>query len=415
MDARPLRSWSTLAALIVAGELIFSLPFHVPRYFRPSVLLAFDLSNAELGDIFAAYGITAMLAYFPGGLIADRLPARALMSASLAATALGGLYLATFPSARGLAWLYAYWGVTTILFFWAAMLRAVREWGGPLAQGRAFGWLDGGRGLVAALAASAMVALFTLLAPGDDLAPAARRAALVAIILAYSAATLASALWIGRALPRHTLAAEHAWHPREIVPVLRLPAVWLQALIVVCAYCAYKGLDNYALYARDALGASEAFAASMAASGAYVRPLAAVAAGYCADRFGVRRVIICLFGALVIAYAALATLDTAWSVLIYANIAISFAAVFALRGVYFALTAAARVPLRATGTAIGVVSVIGYTPDIFFAAVAGRVLDRTPGIGGHHDYFVLLTAIAIIGCAAALAWARATSERNTRR
>jgi predicted MFS family arabinose efflux permease len=336
------------------------------------------------------------------------------MSAALAATALGGLYLATFPCARGLAWLYAYWGVTTILFFWAAMLRAVREWGGPLAQGRAFGWLDGGRGLVAALAASAMVALFVLLAPGDDLAPAARRAALVAIILAYSAATLASALWIWRALPRHTLAAPSAWQLRDIVAVVRLPAVWLQALIVVCAYCAYKGLDNYALYARDALGASEAYAASLAASGAYVRPLAAVAAGYCADRCGVSRVIVGLFGVLVIAYAALATLNTAWTVLLYANIVISFAAVFALRGVYFALTSVARVPLFATGTAIGVVSVIGYTPDIFFAAVAGRLLDRTPGIGGHHDYFVLLAVIAIIGCTAAFALAHATSGRDSR-
>ena len=46
--------------------------------------------------------------------------------------------------------LYAYWGVTTILLFWAAMIRATREWGGASQQGRAFGILDGGRGAVAA-------------------------------------------------------------------------------------------------------------------------------------------------------------------------------------------------------------------------------------------------------------------------
>src|SRR5687768_7471760 len=70
---------AVMIALVVAGELIFSLPFHVPRYFRPSVLAALGLSNAGLGDVFAVYGVTAMLAYFPGGLLADRLSARLLM------------------------------------------------------------------------------------------------------------------------------------------------------------------------------------------------------------------------------------------------------------------------------------------------------------------------------------------------
>ena len=34
--------------------------------------------------------------------------------------------------------------------------------------------------------------------------------------------------------------------------VLRLPRVWLQAIIVVCAYVGYKGIDNYSLYAVQA-------------------------------------------------------------------------------------------------------------------------------------------------------------------
>ena len=46
-----------------------------------------------------------------------------------------------------------FFGVTTILFFWAALIRATRDWGGNNAQGRAFGLLDGGRGLLAALLA----------------------------------------------------------------------------------------------------------------------------------------------------------------------------------------------------------------------------------------------------------------------
>ena len=38
--------------IIFAGEAIFSLPFHIPRVFKPTVLQAFDISNTALGDAF---------------------------------------------------------------------------------------------------------------------------------------------------------------------------------------------------------------------------------------------------------------------------------------------------------------------------------------------------------------------------
>ena len=77
----------TMLALIIAGEIVFGLPFHTARFFRPTLLEAFGFTNTELGDLFAVYGITAMLSYFPGGALADRFPARSLLTASLFATA----------------------------------------------------------------------------------------------------------------------------------------------------------------------------------------------------------------------------------------------------------------------------------------------------------------------------------------
>ncbi len=150
-----------ILTLIFAGEIIFALPFHVARFFRPTLLHVFEFSNTQLGDIFAAYGVTAMLSYFPGGAIADRYSARGLMTLSLFATALGGFYMATFPGELEMALLYAYWGVTTIFLFWGALIKSTREWGGILSQGKAFGILDGGRGLIAAGFAVIAVAVFS--------------------------------------------------------------------------------------------------------------------------------------------------------------------------------------------------------------------------------------------------------------
>ena len=143
-----------MIGLILAGEAIFALPFHLARFFRPTVLEIFQLSNTELGAAQAMYGIFAMLCYFPGGPLADRFPARKMLALSLWSTAAGGLYMATFPDYGGAVVLWSFFGVTTILFFWAALIRATRDWGGHDRQGRAFGLLDGGRGLLAAILAS---------------------------------------------------------------------------------------------------------------------------------------------------------------------------------------------------------------------------------------------------------------------
>ena len=156
-----------MLALILAGEAIFLLPFVLVRVFRPTVLAVFDLTNLELGLIFSSYGVVAMLAYFFGGPLADRFPARKLMSIALVATALGGFYIATLPSLNELKFLYGFWGATTILIFWAAMIKATREWGGKKLQGSAFGLLEGGRGLSAAIIGSIAVAVFAALLPVD--------------------------------------------------------------------------------------------------------------------------------------------------------------------------------------------------------------------------------------------------------
>jgi len=410
-------------ALVVAGEMIFALPFHVPRYFRASLLASLELSNTALGDIFAVYGVTAMLAYFPGGALADRLPARGLLCISLLATASGGLYLATLPGPAGLAVLYGYWGVTTILLFWAAMIRATREWGGANAQGRAFGILDGGRGLAAAAFATLAVGCFSHFAGADldaSLGADARRVAMRAVIVYYTLATTLAALLVWCWVPRD--ARHRDARPRldgaQMLEVLRLPAVWLQALVVVAAYCGYKGLDNYALYAHQVLGFSETHAAGIGAASAYIRPLAALGAGLVADRIGIARSVVLLFATLAVVYGLLGvmSIESGMRWLIYGNLFVSCAAVFALRGVYFALLEEAAVPARLTGAAVGLVSLVGYTPDIFFAAIAGRLLDAAPGAAGHQHYFILLALVAIIGAIAAtlLLRRRAVAGTHTR-
>jgi len=196
--------------------------------------------------------------------------------------------------------------------------------------------------------------------------------------------------------------------------VIRRPIIWAQAAIIVCAYCTYKAVDYYSLYLVEVIGMDEVQAARVASWGAFIRPVGALTAGIMADRFNTR-------GSLGVAFAVLGTSyfvlsmampDTTGRFVIYANLAISLFAVFALRGIYFALLQETRTPRHITGAAVGLISVVGYTPEIFFGPIAGRILDATPGAGGFHDLFAFLTGIMALGVIVViwLSWLRRNNQ-----
>ncbi|MCE2531249.1 MAG: MFS transporter [Acidimicrobiia bacterium] len=408
-----------LLALIAAGEAVFFLPFVLARVFRPTLLDVFGITNLELGTAFSLYGVVAMAAYFAGGPLADRFSARRLMALALLATGLGGVVLAGFPTPRTMNLLWAFWGMTTILLFWAAMIRATREWGGQSRQGRAYGLLDGGRGLLAALVATASVAVFAALLPRDASAatPEELATAFRGVIWVFTGITLGIAALVWILVPDSTPGGEarDPQNPQKLSlsgvrAACRMPAVWLQAVIVVCAYTGYKATDDFSLLSRDALGFDDVQASGIGTLAFWIRAAAAIAAGYLGDRIDASRVILWGFailigGCLLIASGVLVP-GPAW--MLIATIATASVGIYALRGVYFALLAEGGVPLAYTGSAAGVVSVLGFTPDVFMGPLMGVLLDNSPGLPGHQHVFAAVAGFGAIGLLAALAFRRVT-------
>ena len=87
------------------------------------------------------------------------------------------------------------------------------------------------------------------------------------------------------------------------------------------------------------------------------------------------------------------------SVLVVCIIAIlAFASfMYALRGVYYATLGEAGVPLAMTGTATGIISVIGYLPDTFMNLLIGDKLDKYPGAAGYKYIFMYMIGFAVAG------------------
>ena len=82
------------------------------------------------------------------------------MALALFLTGAGGFFFASFPDPGKLRFLYGFWGVTTILFFWGALIKYTSLWGGNESQGKAFGYLEAGRGLVASISSSFALLIF---------------------------------------------------------------------------------------------------------------------------------------------------------------------------------------------------------------------------------------------------------------
>lgn len=404
------RRWVIMAVLSVSGGVIFYLPFLQEVYYKP-LADALQLNNAEVGSLLSAFGVTAMLSYVPGGWLADRVSPRILLTSSLLLTGGTGLYFATFPSYIISLVLHATWGVTITLLFWGAMIRVTRNWAPANEQGKAFGILETGRGFGEVLSSMAILAVFGVLGSNTF--------ALSMVIVQFSVLILVLGVlaWFtidDEASGQNIAEDQPKVGMKEIVAVLRMPAVWLIAIVILTAYCAYWGTFRFTSYSSDIFLMSVTMAAALSVGKLWMKPIAALSAGIISDKLGIAKSIAFLFVVLIASFTLFALMPGVPSLLplMIANVAVASLAIFAMRGIYFALLEEGGIPIAVTGTAAGIISIIGFTPDIFMPLLGGVLLDRFPGPEGYRYFFLIVAGICLVGLVATLVLHRKVSAKH---
>ena len=396
-------SFLSITLLILSGELIFLLPYVLARVFRPTFLEVFNLTNLELGSLFSIYGTVAILSYLYGGVISDKFQPKKLIAISLFFTAFGGTVLSTYPSYLMLQILWGYWGFTTVFLFWGAMIKATRVWGGSKNQGEAFGLLDGGRGLVAASMGTLGVVIFSMFLTNDiELASLVeRKNAFRYVILFSSFIVFLTGILIIVFMESGIESAvnKSASLISNIKSVLKIQSVWLIMVIIIAAYVGYKVTDIYSLYASDVMNFDNLEAANIGSLQLYLRPIVCLLIALFADKKSYIHLIIIgfiimLVGALVF---SLGIVQVNMNYVFFFSLIVVATGTYAIRALYFSLMQEGRIPIVLTGTAVGVISVVGYTPDIFASPVIGYLLDTYPGIIGHQYVFSMLVVFSIVG------------------
>ena len=409
-------SYLNLALLILSGEAVFILPYVLARIFRPTFLDVFQLTNLQLGSLFSVYGTIALLSYIYGGVLADKFLPRKLISISMFSTALGGVVLATFPNYLTLQVLFGYWGFTTVFLFWGAMIKATRLWGGSISQGKAFGFLDGGRGLVAASMGSIGVFIFSMILSSDiQSASILERQKAFRYVILFSSfiVALIGLLVLLFMKSDKTLSSNKInslYSLTEIKSVFKLPSVWLLMIIIMSAYVGYKLTDIYSLYASDVMLYNQIEAAEVGALQLYLRPIVCVLIGFLADKSKGISWIICGFVIMLIGAVIFSSgiVKSNMNILFFISLIITAVGTYASRALYFAIFQEGNIPLKYTGTAVGIISVIGYTPDVFASPIMGYLLDAYPGIQGHQYVFIILVMFSFLGLIASIKFSRLT-------
>ena len=405
-------SFLSITLLILSGELIFLLPYVLARVFRPTFLEVFNLTNLQLGGLFSIYGTVAILSYVYGGVLSDKFKPKILIALSLFFTALGGLLLATYPSYFMLQLLWGYWGFTTVFLFWGAMIKATRVWGGSKNQGEAFGLLDGGRGLVAASMGTLGVLIFSLFLTNDiELASLPERKNAFRYVILFSSFIVfltGILVIILMKSSQEGVTNRNASLIPNIKSILKIQSVWLIMFIIIAAYVGYKVTDIYSLYASDVMNFNNLEAANIGSLQMYLRPLVCLLIALFANNKSYIHLIIIgfivmLIGALIFSFGIV---QVDMNYVFFFSLIVVATGTYAIRALYFSLMQEGRIPLVLTGTAVGVISVVGYTPDIFASPVIGYLLDTYPGIIGHQYVFSMLVVFSILGLWASIKFAK---------
>ena len=388
--------WLTMGLLCLSGSVIFWLPLFSDIFYIP-MQNAFGFTKTQMGILLSTFGAVSLIAYFPGGWLADRFLPRKLITIALVITALAGFVFSTLPSFETCLILFAIWGLTSAGILWSAMIKAARCWGSKEDQGKTYGILEGGRSISDVISTTILLMIFAY-SRGDDKAVPE-----IIIIISFYILVLALLVWRimsddisnNKKQPKVTIS--------EIIYILRLPVIWLIALIIMATNTAMWGTIFFTPYATEVYELGEVGGGAIGAGKYWVTPFAAIAAGFFADKIGPAKAILGFCIIMTAGFLTFTLIPGSPALLPYLIINVAFltAAVYALRGTYFSLLEQSSVPLAFTGIATGIISVIAYTPDIFMPTLGGIILDAYPGASGYQYLFLIVSFFSLIGLIAA--------------
>ncbi|WP_035531821.1 MFS transporter [Halobacillus kuroshimensis] len=409
MQTNNLKRYFQFSLIVLAGGSIFPLIYLRTNY-QETILEVYGLSLSDLNLILSALGIAYVIGYFPSGWLADRFSAKKMLSLSLFAVGLAGIWFAQVPSYPIVILIFIIWGIFSVLTFWSAHLKLVKLISKKEEEGRFFGILDGGKGIVEAVLASIAVSIFSTVLSGST-ATADKQDALTSVIYMYSGVLILVSILILMFVkvdePNSKPSVndnknkksdkKSAINLEVMKEVLTNKSVLLMGGIIFMAYIVAWTVYYVGGFLEVSVGVSASAVGVITVVMLWMRPIGGVLGGFLGDKLG--RSLVLTFS---LVLATIVLIVTALlpsgipNTFFYAMIILIGLSVYSIRGLYWSLLGDCEIEERSLGLSIGLISFIGYLPDILLPLVVSGLMTSFGESNGYNAYFIFSALAGVI-------------------
>ncbi len=398
------KKWISFGALMLGAGTIYKLGFLKDAFYVPMQEFM-GLSHTQIGVAMSIAGWISTFGFLAAILVVDRISKKIMIPASLLGICVCGLMLSTFPSYTVFLLIYCLLAVLADMLYWPTMLKTVRLLGNEDEQGRMFGILEAGRGLMDTIVAFCALGIFS--------AFGSNAAGLRAAILFYSIVPGVIAIIAFFLLEPDTAdqgaveeTARKAEAPKEkdgtILRALKNKNIWLVSLNVFFVYSVYCGLTYFIPFLQAAYALPATLVGVYGIINQYgLKMLGGPVGGFITDKVlhsATRYLRICfvIVAGILAVFACLP--HQAIGIMMGMAVTLTISAfVFSMRAIFFAPMDEVKVPRDITGSAMSIGSFVGYLPGAFMYAVYGAILDNFEGLSGYRIVFIVMAVFAVIG------------------
>ncbi len=365
---------------------------YMKNVFYDPMISAFGITNTQLATMTAFYSTTKIFIYVPCGLISDRLGAR--KSLTFATTLLTVL---TF----GYAFAHEFWMLCLINAGLAvancmqlgAALKIIRSIGSTDGQGRARGMSELMRGVASLLVNFVALGLFSAVEHTSD-------TPLRPVLIFYGCVYAVFAIFTFIVCPKKVSDDEVPPTLRDYLDTLKHPVVWLLAMLTMTAYAFEVCIDYTTPYLTNIMGMSTVIAGVLATIRSFGLSLfCGPVFGFINDKYkSYSRTLLFIFvlqAAVGIAFIC-TPCDPAFVALGIALTMLAAVGIYGFTSTQWTLLEEVKIPQKVSATAVGIICMIGYTPDIFVSLLIGNRLDNSPGEEAYKFVFMYAVIFALL-------------------
>ncbi len=396
------KKWISFGALMMGAGTIYKLGFLKDAFYVPMQEFM-GLSHTQIGTATSIAGLISTFGFLASIYLTDRVSKKIMIPLSLLGICLSGLWLSTFPSYGVFLLIYCLLAICADMLYWPTMLKTVRLLGNEDEQGRMFGIMEAGRGLMDTIIAFGAIAIFS--------ACGSNAFGLRMAILFYSVVPGVIGILLYFLLDpdpkvettqsgETTSANKAAWN--GVMMALKNKRIWMVSLNVFLVYSVYCGLTYFIPFLKDSYALPAALVGVYGVINQYaLKMVGGPLGGFVADKVThsatkFLRIMFAIVAVALLIFAFLPHENMSVVIGMFATLLIS-ACVFSMRAVFFAPMDEAQVPREITGSAMSMGSFIGYLPGAFMYAIYGNILDRFAGVTGYRIVFIIMAVFAIAG------------------